>query len=316
MPGQDSFFLNTQKPEKGLEETQINIMSNLQEAGECLALQVNGVEYQGHDDADRQEIEVEQAELRAPPARPEMKVKSIKISDIKTDAICKYCKTYDCRCLDICYSHCDSHFSHCICYDSCEECNEDPTDCECLLRCEYCHVDVEKNTFIAQGAGCDCITIAATSLAERLADNHIDIDQQDDVGSMVQERLDKYDLHPTPHGTEIDTVNVDNTTAREIRILEKEYSSSFATHSLDCGEFTGFSVGLVMDEDGSHQEKERPMSEHVKNEIKETMEALEKQGIVGDALEHGKFQSNIHVVAKPDESKRVQASPSEFEKYT
>ena len=187
MPGQDSFFLNTQKPEKGLEETQINIMSNLQEAGECLALQVNGVEYQGHDDADRQEIEVEQAELRAPPARPEMKVKSIKISDIKTDAICKYCKTYDCRCLDICYSHCDSHFSHCICYDSCEECNEDPTDCECLLRCEYCHVDVEKNTFIAQGAGCDCITIAATSLAERLADNHIDIDQQDDVGSMVQD---------------------------------------------------------------------------------------------------------------------------------
>ena len=71
-----------------------------------------------------------------------------------------------------------------------------------------------------------------------------------------------------------------------------------------------------MDEDGSHQEKERPMSEHVKNEIKETMEALEKQGIVGDALEHGKFQSNIHVVAKPDESKRVQTSPSEFEKYT
>ena len=76
----------------------------------------------------------------------------------------------------------------------------------------------------------------------------------DDVGSMVQDRLDKYDLHPSPHGTEIDTEHIDNTTAREIRLLEKQYESSFA----------------------------------VKNEIKETMEALEAQGIVGYALEGGK----------------------------
>ena len=162
---------------------------------------------------------------------------------------------------------------------------------------------VERRTYIAEGPNCHCIHVAATSLAEKLADNHISIDQQDDVASMVQERLDKYDLHPTPHGTSIDTGHIDNTTAREIRLLEKQYESSFATHSLDCGEFTGFSVGLVMDENGSHQEKERPMVQHVKDEIKETMEALEAQGIVGNALEHGRFQSNIHAVAKPTPGK-------------
>ena len=160
-----------------------------------------------------------------------------------------------------------------------------------------------RKTFIAQGAKCDCILVAATSMAERLADNHVSISQQDDISSMVQERLDKYDLHPTPAGTKIETGHIDNTTAREIRLLEKEYSSSFATHSLDCGEYVGFSVDLFMDEKGSHQEKERPMDQHVKDEIKETMIALEAQGIVGPALEHGRFQSNIHAVAKPTAGK-------------
>ena len=58
-----------------------------------------------------------------------------------------------------------------------------------------------------------------------------------------------------------------------------------------------------MDEKGSHQEKERDMDQHTKNEIKDTMAALEAQGIVGPALEHGRFQSNIHAVAKPSPGK-------------
>ena len=122
---------------------------------------------------------------------------------------------------------------------------------------------------------CDCITVAATSIAEKLADSHVSIDQQDDIGSLVQERMDKYDLHPSHHGTKIETSHIDNTTAREIRLLEKEYASSFATHSLDCGEYLGFQVDLVMDENGKHQEKERVMDQHVKDEIKDTMTALE-----------------------------------------
>ena len=45
------------------------------------------------------------------------------------------------------------------------------------------------------------------------------------------------------------------------------------------------------------------MDQHVKDEIKDTMIALEAQGIVGPALEHGRFQSNIHAVAKPSPNK-------------
>ena len=160
-----------------------------------------------------------------------------------------------------------------------------------------------RRTFIARGAECDCITVASTSMAERLADNHVSLGEQDDIGTLVQDRMDKYDLHPTAPGKHIDTSHIDSTTARKIRLLEKEYESSFATHSLDCGEYQGFQVDLFMDPNGSHQEKERNLDQHVRNEIKDTMEALERQGIVGPALEHGRFQSNIHAVAKPSPGK-------------
>ena len=53
----------------------------------------------------------------------------------------------------------------------------------------------------------------------------------------------------------------------------------------------GIAVNLVMDEKGSHQEKERPMDQHVKDEIKDTMIALEAHVLRG-----ARFGINISVL--------------------
>ena len=304
-PGQTNCFSPGINTEEELRVKDLNIMSTLTEAGECLPLiQVNNIQYEPLVEKQRGGVATDIPVFTPPPLRSGAnKVKSIGISKIKHGNICNYCKMENCTCLNKCHSNCNSHFSHCVCYNSCQVCKQEPSDCACILTCQYCHLEMMRSAFIAQGARCDCITVASTSMAERLADSHVSIDQQDDIGLLVQERMDRYDLHPTPHGSRIDTSHIDTTTARKIRLLEKEYASSFATHSLDCGEFEGFQVDLVMDPAGSHQEKERHMDQHVKDEIKDTMAALEAQGIVGPALEHGRFQSNIHAVAKPSPGK-------------
>ena len=300
----DDCFSKAQTSAEETKNKHINIINTIEEAGACLPLlEVEQIDYCTKEEADDVTVDTDQTVFRPPPLTSHMtKIERIKINEIKPE-ICTYCKKDNCACLNKCFSNCTSHFNHCVCYTSCQECDADASDCACIIKCEYCHIDVEKKTFIAQGANCDCVLVAATSIAERLADNHVSISQQDDISSMVQDRMDKYDLHPTPAGTEIDTSHIDTTTARELRLLEKKYESSFASHSLDCGEYVGFSVDLVMDEKGSHMEKERPMDAHVKEEIRETMVALEAQGIVGPALEHGRFQSNIHAVAKPTPGK-------------
>ena len=163
---------------------------------------LGGIDYHTEDEANGQKVKLDQTELGAPPLRSEInKIKRIRISEIKNDNVCKYCKKVNCKCLDKCYNNCNNHFQHCVCYTYCLECNNEPSDCICLLKCEYCHTKVMRKTFIAQETQCDCVTVAATSMAEKLADNHVSIEDQDDVGSLVQDRLDKYDLHPSPHGT-------------------------------------------------------------------------------------------------------------------
>ena len=89
MPGQNNCFSAGQESEEELYEKRINIMANLTEAGECLPLiEVNRIEYHAQDEANGQEVELDQTELRPPPLRSEInKVRRIRISEIKPDNI-------------------------------------------------------------------------------------------------------------------------------------------------------------------------------------------------------------------------------------
>merc|ERR1711888_444085 len=157
---QDDCFSAAHTSAEELSEEHINIITTMEEAGACLPLlEVNQIDYCTQEEANADTVDAEPTVFRPPPLTSHMtKIERIKIAEIKPE-ICTYCKMDNCACLNKCYSSCSSHFNHCVCYTSCQECNADASDCACILKCEYCHIDVEKKTFIAQGASCDCVLV-------------------------------------------------------------------------------------------------------------------------------------------------------------
>ena len=106
-------FSTAQECEEEIQEKQLNIMANVTEAGECLPLiEINRLEYQAPEEASKQKVETDPTVFRPPPSTSKTnKVKRIRISEIKQENICKYCKNCTCTCLNKCYSNCSSHFT-------------------------------------------------------------------------------------------------------------------------------------------------------------------------------------------------------------
>ena len=126
MSGQSNYFSANLESEEELQRRQLNVMTTLTQAGECLPLlEVNRIEYQAQNGVNAQDTKRGPTEFKTPPLTSGIKkVKRIRVTDIKPVNNCKYCKKASCTCLDKCYSHCNSHFTYCVCYDSCQECNK------------------------------------------------------------------------------------------------------------------------------------------------------------------------------------------------
>ena len=97
--GQDNCFSTGINTEEELLEKELNIFTTITEAGECLPLiEVNGIEYEALEEKEKGEVEPDIPVFTPPPLKPN-KVKRIRISKLKHENICEYCKRINCTCL-------------------------------------------------------------------------------------------------------------------------------------------------------------------------------------------------------------------------
>ena len=106
-------------------------------------------------------------------------------------------------------------------------------------------------------------------------------------------------MAPPNPGQKIDLSHLKGDIKLRTENLIANYEDSFASHKFDTGNFHGFSAIIEINPGSSVIEKERPMRESIKSELRPMFEQLLKENIIKKADQSGPFLSNSHGVAKP-----------------
>ena len=141
-----------------------------------------------------------------------------------------------------------------------------------------------------------------TKIIENIHDEDIiSLKKQEDISSMISEKIDNLNIIPTDPGETMDLSHIETKLAHELKLLIDEYHEAFAKHKYDIGKFEGFTAQISVREGSSAFQRPRKMKNQDVTNIQNTMDSLIKAGVFSKANDGMQtWAANINLVDKPE----------------
>ena len=157
-----------------------------------------------------------------------------------------------------------------------------------MRKCTVCHKMVSKD-IIEKHLQCLCdqnfvlalkTKIQSNQASDKNFENCITEEQQTDISGNIERHLQRYNLEPPDPGLQIDMTHLCDEIKFKTEKLITDYEEAFACHKYDTGHFEGFTATIEIKEGSSVIEKERPMRQSIKNELKPMIQKLLSENII------------------------------------